>query len=124
VTENPYSVLGLTPHASMIDIKRAYFGRVRMHPPETDPEGFQRIRAAYEALRTPASRAVTDRQLIQPPPPFSLARRLPPLDLDFHPADRWAEARGASDLDRTDFSDDFRPVPDPGDFTDSDEVAP
>ncbi|MCC7208754.1 MAG: J domain-containing protein, partial [Anaerolineae bacterium] len=55
-TLNPYAVLGLDASATMLDIKRAYFLAVRQHPPESDPAGFQRIRAAYDALRTPAAR--------------------------------------------------------------------
>ena len=110
---NPYAVLGLNASANMLDIKRAYFQLVRQHPPENDPEGFQRIRAAYEALRTPAARAETDRGLIHPPPDDLIPKRTPPLDMRFHPQDRWAEARLHSDLERTDFHADFRPPPDP-----------
>jgi hypothetical protein len=32
------------------DVRRAYLRKLREHPPERDPEGFQRIRAAYERL--------------------------------------------------------------------------
>ena len=111
-TADPYAVLGLNRQATALDIKKAYFTLVRQYPPERDPAGFQRIRAAYEALRTPAARANTDRQLIQAPPPYVPPRRLPSLDLAFHPADLLVEARHNSDLDRTDFQADFRPIPD------------
>jgi len=110
--DDPYAALGLTQQATMLDIKKAYFTLVREHPPERDPEGFRRIRAAYDALRTPVVRADTDRQLVQPPPPFVVPRRLPQPDLAFHPEDRWLEARRSSDLDRLDCSADFRPIPD------------
>jgi len=50
--------------------------------------------------------------LIQPPPPYQPPRRLPPPDLAFHPADRWLDAQRDSDLERTDFRSDFRPIPD------------
>ena len=46
-----YEVLGLTPEATSDDIKRAYFQLVRRHPPEKDPEQFQKIRHAYEVLK-------------------------------------------------------------------------
>lgn len=61
--ENPYEVLGVKRDASETEIKRAYFALVRDHPPERDPEGFKRIRAAYERLRG-AERARTDVLLV------------------------------------------------------------
>ena len=108
---DPYKILGLPRQATMTDIKQAYFALVREHPPERDPDGFKRIRAAYDVLRTPEARANTDRQLIQPLPLYQ-PPRLPAPDLTFHEADRWWKARQQSDLTRTDFSADFRPVPD------------
>ena len=109
---DPYTVLGLARQATATEIKRAYFTLVREHTPEHDPEGFKRIRAAYDALRTPEARANTDRQLVQPPPPYQPPQRLPAPDLAFHPEDRWWKARQNSDLVKTDFSADFRPLPD------------
>ena len=37
-------------------IKRAYRAAVIAHPPDTDPEGFRRVRAAYELLTDPQGR--------------------------------------------------------------------
>lgn len=48
---DPFDVLGVTPDVDDAGLKRAYFAKVREHPPEKDPEGFQRVRAAFEALR-------------------------------------------------------------------------
>src|SRR5947207_5034270 len=62
--DNPYQVLGIEREAGEAEIKRAYFAHVREHPPERDPEGFKRIRAAYEQLRERADRAETDLFLI------------------------------------------------------------
>jgi curved DNA-binding protein CbpA len=64
---NPYTVLGIERDASEAEIKRAYFTLVREHPPERDPDGFKRIRAAYEQLRTSGERAETDLFLIEGP---------------------------------------------------------
>ena len=58
--ENPYDTLGLAPTATEAEIKQTYFTLVREHPPERDPEGFKRIRAAYEKLRAASDRAATD----------------------------------------------------------------
>lgn len=85
-TENPYTVLGVARDASEIEIKQAYFAKVRDHSPENDPEGFKRIRAAYERLRASKDRLDTDLFLVEyptfsasafrraelPPPDFSL----------------------------------------------------
>ncbi|MCI0485666.1 MAG: DnaJ domain-containing protein [Blastocatellia bacterium] len=66
--ESPYKVLGVERNATEADIKQAYFKLVREHPPERDPEGFKRIRAAYEKLRADRERAETDLFLIEDQP--------------------------------------------------------
>jgi curved DNA-binding protein CbpA len=72
--ENPYKVLGIERDATEAEIKSAYFGLVREHPPERDPEGFKRIRAAYEKLRAGQERVETDLFLIEEPSaPLELA---------------------------------------------------
>jgi hypothetical protein len=45
------SELGLTVPTSAEAIRRAYLRSVRAHPPERDPEGFRRVRDAYELLK-------------------------------------------------------------------------
>lgn len=47
---NYYEILGAAPQASADELKRAYYRAVRNHPPERDPEGFQRLREAWETL--------------------------------------------------------------------------
>lgn len=90
--EDPYVVLGIPRDADHETIKRAYFEQVRAHPPETDPDQFKRIRAAYEKLRTPERRARADMFLLQPPPPMP-NRRMPTFDLTVHREDILALAR-------------------------------
>ena len=34
-------------------VKRAYLAALAEHPPHSDPQGFQRLRAAYEPLSSP-----------------------------------------------------------------------
>ena len=46
-----YETLGINPDASAGDIKKAYFRLVRKYSPEKDPQQFQKIREAYEALK-------------------------------------------------------------------------
>lgn len=62
--DNPYKTLGVERNATEAEIKQAYFSLIRQHSPETDPEGFKRIRAAYEKLRAGGERAQTDLFLI------------------------------------------------------------
>ncbi len=63
-TDNPYKTLGVERSATEAEIKQAYFALIRQHSPERDPEGFKRIRAAYEKLRAGGDRAQTDLFLI------------------------------------------------------------
>lgn len=54
-----YLVLGLSPSAGQEEIRRRYLELVRAHPPGRDPEHFQRVAAAYEALADERSRVET-----------------------------------------------------------------
>ena len=63
-TDNPYKTLGVERDATEAQIKQAYFALIRQHSPEHDPEGFKRIRGAYEKLRAGGERAQTDLFLI------------------------------------------------------------
>lgn len=101
--EDPYVTLGLTRTATMAEIKQAYFTLVRSHPPERDPAGFKRIRAAYERLREPDKRAETDMLLIERWPAATRPRRPLRFEPRVHPADVIALARSLTELNRTDW---------------------
>jgi len=60
VHDDPYVTLQIPRDADARTIKASYFALVRKHPPETDPETFQKIRAAYELLSDPERRAEYD----------------------------------------------------------------
>jgi curved DNA-binding protein CbpA len=77
LNDDPYRILGVARTATEVEIKHAYFALVRQHPPERDPAGFKRIRAAYEKLRNPADRAQTDLFQIEDhiPAPPAVGRR-------------------------------------------------
>lgn len=50
---DPYRILGLAPEGADDDrIRAAYLDGLRRHPPERDPAGFQRLRGAYEQIRS------------------------------------------------------------------------
>ncbi|HEX2870775.1 MAG TPA: J domain-containing protein [Polyangiaceae bacterium] len=44
-------VLGLSGEPTPADVRRAYLRQVKAHPPERDPEGFRRVREAFELLQ-------------------------------------------------------------------------
>ena len=51
--------LGISPEASDEKIREAYIRLIKKHPPEKDPECFQKINNAYEAIKDKRSRAQT-----------------------------------------------------------------
>jgi curved DNA-binding protein CbpA len=107
---DPYAALGVSRDATLDEIKDAYFQLVRAHPPERDPEQFKVIRAAYDRVRTAERRIETDWLLLQPELPLPAEGAAPAFDLSVHREDLLAAARALSDLEQTDFREDFRPV--------------
>ena len=63
---NPFAVLGLDEDADDEAVRAAYLAGIRRSPPDRDPEGFRRIRDAYEALRDAERRRAL--RLFGPPP--------------------------------------------------------
>lgn len=55
-----YKILGTTANIGNARIKEKYIQAVKKHPPETDPEGFEKVRQAYETLRDPEKRKQYD----------------------------------------------------------------
>ncbi|UOQ83600.1 J domain-containing protein [Gracilibacillus salinarum] len=58
--ENYYKILGTTANIGQGRIKEKYIKAVKEHPPETDPEGFEKVRKAYETLKDPIKRKEYD----------------------------------------------------------------
>jgi len=48
--------LGLDPDATDQQIRKTYLGLVKRYPPETEPEIFSRITAAYERIKNQRAR--------------------------------------------------------------------
>ena len=70
--------LSLPPEADAAAIKQGYRRATRAHPPDTDPDGFREVRAAYERLADPwkeAKSRLRSRQCFAEPP--ALAARAP-----------------------------------------------
>jgi curved DNA-binding protein CbpA len=53
---DPHAILGVDLGADDAAIRAAYRAAVQAHPPERDPDGFRRVRAAFEALKDPVAR--------------------------------------------------------------------
>ena len=113
----PYAVLGLSAGANADDVRRAYFGLVRQYGPETHPDEFKRIRAAYDALRSPMRRAALALETFD--------ETAAQVDLDFMASMAHEDAFDAaamllavelslSDLGRTDFSEDMTAIDEGG----------
>ncbi len=48
---SPFEILGLQPGCTEDELRKAYSRLLKQHRPDKDPEGFRRIRDAYEFLR-------------------------------------------------------------------------
>jgi len=107
---DPYAVLGLERRAALSEVKRAYFELVRQYSPETNPEAFKLVRAAYEKLNSVENKNETDLFLFQAPPAWEPRKRRRKLDLTFDPQDIWQLLQTQGDLGRSQFEADFRPL--------------
>lgn len=56
---NNFLTLDISPGSSDEKIREAYIHLIKKHPPEKDPEGFQKINNAFEAIKDKRSRART-----------------------------------------------------------------
>jgi DnaJ domain len=54
--QDPFAVLDVAEDADDETIKRRYLALVRQHPPEREPERFNEIRAAFEAVESKRDR--------------------------------------------------------------------
>ena len=58
--KTPYEILEVPESATFQDIRKAYLAKVRMSPPERDPEGFKTVQKAYAELKDAARRKTLD----------------------------------------------------------------
>jgi curved DNA-binding protein CbpA len=56
MARDPFTVLGISESADDAAIKQRYLALVRAYPPDREPDRFQEIRQAYDALRTKRGR--------------------------------------------------------------------
>lgn len=53
--DEAFAVLEVSSTASAEEVRRAYLRKLKRHPPERDPEGFMRLREAFDLARLAAS---------------------------------------------------------------------
>ncbi|EXJ15733.1 J domain-containing protein [Imhoffiella purpurea] len=83
---DPYLVLGVADDADDAQIERAYRQGIKTYPPERDPERFQALRAAYEALRTRRARLAHRLFDSSEPEPIDILDRAAPLGTPQRPS--------------------------------------
>ncbi len=59
--KDPYTILGLERQkVSDEDVRQAYINAIRLCPPENNADAFQRVQAAYDAIKTKRQRIKHD----------------------------------------------------------------
>lgn len=76
----PFDVLGVPFDVDDATLKRAYFRKVREHPPETQPAEFQKVHEAFEVLRDPERRRAIAEELQKGALPAELEALLAEVD--------------------------------------------
>ena len=61
---DPFRVLGVTEHATEQEVRERYLTLVKKYPPESEPEKFREIHAAFQAVKDPL--VIARRLLMQP----------------------------------------------------------
>lgn len=105
---DPWSILGIGQTRDVQAIRRAYAARLKDVHPEDDPEGFQALRGAYEAVMAMARPRVSAAQRVGPVRFSRKGRRSAPMPLDPSPLD--------DEADRSDAPEDTpppKPAPEP-----------
>lgn len=93
---SPFELLGLVDDADERAIKRAYAQRLRVTRPEDDPEGFQRLHAAYQAALEYCRDAATEQSTPPHATVYEQPASIPPLSETFNTA-TWTSNRAAAE---------------------------
>jgi curved DNA-binding protein CbpA len=63
--KSPYEILEVSETAAFEEIRKAYLAKVRLSPPERNPEGFKVIQKAYAVLKDAVRRKAFDLSLFR-----------------------------------------------------------
>ena len=68
---DPWSILGISRSADESEIRNAYLKLVKLNPPGKDPALTERLRAAYDLLKNPLTRAEREVLHAEPEAPLT-----------------------------------------------------
>jgi curved DNA-binding protein CbpA len=74
--KTPYEILGIPERCNDKTVKQGYLRMVKQFPPERFPEDFQRIRHAYEKIKTEKDRVALELFDTTLPEPEELIREM------------------------------------------------
>jgi curved DNA-binding protein CbpA len=83
--KTPYEILGISENCNDETVKQGYLLMVKQFPPERFPEDFQRIRNAYEKIKTEKDRAALELFDKTLPEPEELIRELTEVSAENRP---------------------------------------
>lgn len=76
---DPYQVLKVGTDVDDATVHSAYINAIKVCPPDRDPQQFETIRKAYEAIRTRKARLARDLFDTNPPTPMEILDRVAPI---------------------------------------------
>jgi curved DNA-binding protein CbpA len=53
---NPFELLEVTPDTTDEVVRLSYLDKIKEHPPDRDPRGFEQVRSAYEQIKDSRAR--------------------------------------------------------------------
>jgi curved DNA-binding protein CbpA len=108
--KNPYEILGISREASPGEIRKAYLKKLRLSPPERDPEGFKAVKHAYTLLQDAVQRKTLDLKLFKKESGIEIKPGPPPDLMNFFTLRLLRFFLASSDFYTRDFSRDFRDI--------------
>ena len=63
---NAFVVLGVSSEATDSELREAYLSKIKEHPKDKDPDGFERVKKAWKKVREPIVKAMETLDYIDP----------------------------------------------------------